>query len=430
MPGRRLAIVIAVAALVAGCGRHRDAGSCDGPCPASKIDHLVVIVQENHTFDSYFGRWCTAASGSSPACSDGAGCCERAPDTDPDGHTPVVLDDAANAAYDPDHQGACEAIEIDGGKMDHFVDSAACGDARNLAYADATTLQPYWDLAAGGAIADRYFQPALGASAANDMFLFGAAFIFADNQYEGDAPGRECSFVTNPPVAFDESRTLGSLLRTAGVSWTWYAEGLASMLAAEKVGRCPDAPADCGAGLSIYPCIFDPNDVPPSYYPSFIADPATVRDYVSFAADLDARLLPQVAFVKGLGYHTEHPGARTTIGDGVRFVQTVIDAVRTSDYAADTLILVVYDEGGGFFDHVAPPPAVDQYGYGTRVPAIATGPLARTGTVSHVTMEHSSIVKFIEWNWLDMTTGQLQARDALVANLGSLIDPALAVPED
>jgi len=93
-------------------------------------------------------------------------------------------------------------------------------------------------------------------------------------------------------------------------------------------------------------------------------------------------------------------------------------------------VLVVYDEGGGFFDHVAPPAAVDAQDYGTRVPAIAVGPLARKGTVSHVTLEHSSIVKFVEWNWLGGVTGQLGARDAVVANLGSLIDPALGVPEN
>ena len=65
-------------------------------------------------------------------------------------------------------------------------------------------------------------------------------------------------------------------------------------------------------------------------------------------------------------------------------------------------MLVTYDEGGGFFDHVAPPAdaAVDHQPYGTRVPLLAIGPFAKKNYVSHVTMEHSSIVKFIEWNWL------------------------------
>ena len=113
----------------------------------------------------------------------------------------------------------------------------------------------------------------------------------------------------------------------------------------------------------------------------------------------------------------------------MRFVQGVVDAVAKSDYARDTLVLVVYDEGGGFFDHVAPPPSPDEHPYGTRVPAIAVGPLARKGTISHVQLEHSSIIKFVEWNWLS-STGQLGERDAVVANLGSLIDPALGVPEN
>ncbi|HEX9100794.1 MAG TPA: alkaline phosphatase family protein, partial [Polyangia bacterium] len=352
------------------------------------------------------------------------------PDADPSGHAPGVLDDAANAAFDPNHMSACEADELDGGKMDRFVDSALCGDARNLAYADAATVQPYWDLAAGGALADRWFQPVVGASAANNMFFFDAAFLFPDDLYEPVSPGAACSSSqTPPPAPFDDDRTLGALLDAGGVAWSWYAEGYAAMLNAVPSGRCPPPPDDCPAGLSIYPCVFEPNDVPVEYHARFADRPAYVRDYGAFAADLDAGLLPQVAFVKGLGYHTEHPGLRTSIADGERFVRAVVDAVAKSDYAPDTLVLVVYDEGGGFFDHVAPPAAVDAHPYGTRVPAIAVGPLARKGAVSHVTMEHSSIVKFVEWNWLG-ATGQLAARDAVVANLGSLLDPALAVPED
>ena len=421
--------------LAAGCTHHRAAGSCDGRCPASKIDHLVVVVQENHTFDSYFGRWCTAPAGSAPACSDGPACCERAPDADPSGHAPVALDDAENGGYDPNHQSACETDELDGGKMDHFVDSTICGDARNFAYADAPTVQPYWDLAAGGALADRWFQPVVGASAANDMFLFDAAFVFGDNDVAPNAAGHECSFIPGDPVALDDAHTLGRALSDGAVSWSFYAEGYSAMLDAEKSGSCPQPPDDCAAGITLYPCVFDPSDLPVEYYgrigdqPQLADQPQYVRDYGSFGADLAAGRLPQVAFVKPAGYRSEHPGLRTNISDGARFVQSVVDAVAHSDYAPDTLVLVVYDEGGGFFDHVTPPPTpADGHPYGTRVPAIAVGPLARHGAVSHVVLEHSSIIKFIEWNWLG-GTGQLGARDATVANLGSLVDPSLGVPE-
>ena len=120
------------------------------------------------------------------------------------------------------------------------------------------------------------------------------------------------------------------------------------------------------------------------------------------------------------------PGTEGPIERYRRFVEDVVDAVAASDYAPDTLILITWDEGGGYFDHVAPPGLgpVDGQPYGTRVPLIAIGPFAAAGTISHVAMEHSSIVKLIEWNWLGMQTGQLAGRDAQVANLGSLLDPA------
>jgi len=141
--------------------------------------------------------------------------------------------------------------------------------------------------------------------------------------------------------------------------------------------------------------------------------------------------LPAVTYIKALGYKTEHPGYGDTVSAGTTFVGATVDAIEGSTYAPNTLILVTWDEGGGFFDHVTPPAAnpVDNQPYGTRVPLLAIGPLANAGTVSHVTMEHSSIVKFIEQHWFGQT-GQLNGRDATVANIGSLLDPRLGVPAD
>jgi hypothetical protein len=110
--------------------------------------------------------------------------------------------------------------------------------------------------------------------------------------------------------------------------------------------------------------------------------------------------------------------------------------VTSPTYQNNTLILVTWDEGGGFYDHVAPPadppinvdaddslPIAKTVPYGTRVPFLAIGTFAKTGTVSHVQMEHSSVVKFLEWNFLTQV-GQLNARDAWVNNIGSLLDPS------
>src|SRR6476660_6619853 len=95
--------------LLAACSsaHTRKPGDCDGPCPATPVRHLVVVVQENHTFDTYFGRYCTAAAGSAPTCTTGPSCCEAGPAHEPSGAAPIVLDDTTNGARDPDHTQAC-----------------------------------------------------------------------------------------------------------------------------------------------------------------------------------------------------------------------------------------------------------------------------------------------------------------------------------
>ena len=111
-------------------------GGHGGSWPAvSAIRHVVVIVQENHTFDAHFGRYCTAPAGSEPTCNTGPSCCEAAPAMDPSGAAPVALTDVENAGYDPNHTQACELGEMDDGAMDLYTQGAACSDPRNFALA-------------------------------------------------------------------------------------------------------------------------------------------------------------------------------------------------------------------------------------------------------------------------------------------------------
>jgi len=396
-------------------------------CPAGTgmgVDHVIVVVQENHTFDTYFGQWCTAPTGSNPTCTMGPSCCEAGPATDPSGAAPVMLDDIQNGDFDPNHAQACELSEIDGGKMDRFVAGTACSNAGNFAYATAAVIKPYRDLAAQNAIADRYFQPIAGQSSSNDMYLAVAKEVFIDNAYEPVAPGAQCEFA--PMMSFAGQTTIADLLKGAGKTFAWYGEGWDTIVAANAM--CPAAPADCPLHLGTYPCLFDPGDVPFLYYTQFDGSNASgiMHDYAQLAKDLGGGTLPDVSYVKALGYRSEHPGVSDTITAGETFVTDLVTAVDGSCYKDKTLILVTWDEGGGYFDHIAPPPTspVDNQPYGTRLPLLAIGPYALAGTVSHVLMEHSSIVKFLEWNYLGGQTGQLKARDAVVNNIGSLLDPA------
>jgi phospholipase C len=389
----------------------------------SAIRHLVVIVQENHSFDTYFGRWCTAPAGSQPTCTKGSGCCEAAPDTDPGtGAAPVALTDSENAAYSPDHSRACEDEEMNGGRMDGYG-TARCGSRRNFALAGDEVAQ-YRAWAKQYALADRYFQPLSGASSSNDMYLSTARYMFTDNAWEPAAIGAGCSYNQSTIQYMDV--TVSDLLAVRGQQLVWYAEGYRSMV---ESSVCPLVPDDC-TSWDYFPCIYDPSDIPSAYFASSADRTTRMRDYTQLGQDLANGTLPAVSFVKGLAYHNEHPAYGTTITAGVEFVARTVREIQQSKYGADTLILITWDESGGYFDHVAPPApsSVDGQPYGPRVPLIAIGPQARKGHVSHAVLEHSSIVKFIEWNWLGVT-GLLKGRDAVVNNLGSLLDPALGVPE-
>ena len=441
-----------------GCGQ-----ACTGAqhcaasvCRDSAIEHVVLIVEENHTFDTYFGRYCQAPAGSNPTCTAGPSCCERAPDTEPHGASPIVIDDASNFATDRDHQQACEVLQIDGGKMDNYVTGASgadkclgtgpsCSSTNNFALAGAGTVGTYWSMADNGALADRYFQPIAGGTSSNNMYLAIAHYQFTDNRAMPDAIGclLNCSVdavcLSSTKTKYQGRTTIADLILNAGKAFTVYADGYAQAVSA-GYGNCPNIASNCQYSEFTHPvayqaCRYDASDIPFAYYAQF-ADGPHVVDYSQLAEDVANNKLPNFAYVKALTTHNEHPNV-SNITDGVAFVQGVIQTITQSSYASSTLILLTWDEGGGFYDHVAPPASIDTddtgapVPYGTRVPLLAIGPFAKKGAISHVTMEHSSIVRFLEYNFVG-PVGQLGYNDAKVANIGSVLDPAktgIRIPE-
>jgi phospholipase C len=419
-----------------------------GVCRDSPIEHVVLVVEENHTFDSYFGLYCQAPAGSNPTCTTGRACCESAPTTEPHGASPTVLDDTSNFGSDRDHTQACELQQIDDGKMDEYVTGAtgadqclgtgpSCASADNFALADESSVGGYWSLADGNALADRYFQPLAGSSSANDMYFAVAHFQFLDDQAMPDSIGcllnctADSICLSATRTKYNGRTTIADLLTNAGKTFAVYADGYAEAATA-GYGNCPGIAADCQYNAVAHPiayeaCRFDASDIPFEYYAQ-LADGPAMHDFADLAKDLASNALPNFAYVKGLTTRNEHPNV-SNIADGVAFVTGVVKAISQSPYAASTLVLVTWDEGGGFFDHVAPPPSIDvddaskPVPYGTRVPLLAIGHFAKKGTVSHVTMEHSSIVRFLEWNFIG-PVGQLQHNDAKVNDIGSLLDPA------
>ncbi|KAI8901374.1 phosphoesterase family-domain-containing protein [Globomyces pollinis-pini] len=376
---------------------------------ASAIKHVITIISENHSFDSYFGRYCQAPPGSNPKCNVGRNCCE-AGSTNVNGISPILLNDTSNLAFDPCHSYDCMLCGINGGKMDGYMAGGQCSnsDNRNFAMADGSkgSASQYWSLASQYALADRFFQSAPGASSQSDMYYARGAFVFKDNDHV--PPSHNCQ---NNKQSYDDP-TIANLLIDCDVSFTFYAEGY-------KVNPPPN---EC------YPNYYDAGDVPFQYYPSLTNSPnqdVYFRDYEAFKRDIQQGTLPAVSYIKPLGYKTEHPGL-STISSGELFNQDVIERILTSTiYRENTLILLVPDESGGYRDSITPPPKskVDNHPYGPRIPLLAIGNMVLKNYISHVQMEPASIIRFIESNFLgDIVPGQLQTRDAAVNNLGSLFN--------
>src|SRR5205807_2208315 len=149
------------------------------------------------------------------------------------------------------------------GKMDRYT-TAACGDRRNFALVAPALIEPYRDLAARYALADRWFQPIAGETLSNDMYFARAQFVFLDNAFNAPAVGVQCSWIVSK-MSFT-GPTIGDLLTRAGISWASYGEGYATMALATAQNTCPPAPADCALGVGTYPCAFDPSDIPFEYY--------------------------------------------------------------------------------------------------------------------------------------------------------------------
>ena len=375
-----------------------------GNVAASNVQHLIVIIPENHSFDTFFGAYCTAAAGTSPVCNYGPSCCEAPPLT-VSGVKPVTLTKSQNINFDPNHSQSGELCEINGGLMNKYISGCSASSSSNFAVADATTLATYFSYASQYAIADRHFQSSAGASSQNDMYFARGAWVFDDNAYVPNSKVGSACYSSGSKVSYTD-KTIADLLVTCGVSWSFYIEGYS----------VNPTSSQC------YPSYYDSSDVPFAYYPSVADNPLYFKDYTQFASDVSAGKLPAVSYFKSLGIHSEHPGI-STLAAGQTFADAVVQVIlKSALYAANTLIIITPDESGGYYDHIPTPPTnpVDMKPYGPRTPFIAVGNLVKKNYISHVQIEPSSIIKFIEWNFLAGGTGQVRRLCAyylLFANL-------------
>jgi phospholipase C len=338
-------------AVAAGCGR-RAASSTDGP-----LRHLVIATEENRSFDHYYGYAPQVqASGHGPP----AGYTQ--PDARGGSHPPFELQTLSPA--DPPHQWDAVHRQWNGGRMDGFyemADAANHDGNQSLGYYTARQLPYYHSLFDDAGLCANYFCSMLGGTLGNRYYLMS---------------GTSGGITTNGRWGYGvfDSKTwpiILDLLEDAGVTWKIYYIGF----------------DDVTKGDSDNVAVF---------WTRFAHDPRTTGTREDYLKDVASGRLPQVSWViasESMGYD-EHPPADVSVGMG--YQQEMITALRRSPVFDHAAYLLTYDEHGGFFDHV-PPPQVDAYGLGVRVPLWVISPYARKGvTTTRGPADHVSTLKLIE----------------------------------
>jgi phospholipase C len=401
---RRLVVACLVAAGVAASA----SGASNRPAGIHLIRHVVVIMQENRSFDSYFGTYPGADGIPKGVCVPvprGGGCVRPYHDTS-----------NRNAGGPHDHVNAVR--DIDAGNMDGFVLQAASGrraacsaqiDAPTcslaprapdvMGYHDWHEIPNYWAYARHFVLQDHMFQPDLSWSLPAHLYMvsgWSAKCSVAGDpmscrsavQAPGSPPGDPQNTTgATPDYAWTD---LTYLLHKAHVSWRYYVAKGSQPDCADNAMFCAPVPQKAAT-----PGIWNP--LP--YFDTVRQDGQleNVAPLQSFFRAARTGTLPAVSWITPAQAVSEHPPALITRGQA--YVTSLVDAVMRSKDWSSTAIFLSWDDWGGFYDHVAPP-RVDAQGYGLRVPGLVISPYARRGFVDHQVLSHDAYLKFIEDDFL------------------------------
>lgn len=363
---------------------------------SSGIDHIVVVMMENRSFDHFLG-WVPGANGIQAGLSM----------PDQNGESVSTFHLATDPAYgyqgcgkeDPDHSYDGGRTQYNDGAMDGFLQTVSNpADHYPLGYYTAGDVPFFKGVAQHYTLCDSYFCGILSSTFPNRMYM-----------HSGQTDRLENTF----PIIQQEPSvlpTIWDLMAAKGKSALYYYQDLPFT----------------GLWGSKYLNIS--------------------RPFTQFLSDAEAGILPSLAYVEpnfGLAVgegngvsRDDHPHA--DIRDGQAFLNQVYDTLRASPNWERTLLIVNYDEWGGFYDHVAPPLAPvsaaeatlgNDGRLGFRVPCAIIGPRARKGHVSSLPFDTNSILNFIRWRF---GLGGLSARDSSSLNLGYALDfdnaPGLDAP--
>jgi phospholipase C len=364
-----------------------------GSSSPNKIQHVVVVFQENRTPDNLFHGLPNADIANSGVNSLGQ-------------TIPLQPISLANR-YDLGHRHNDFLRMYDNGKMDGAdkvsgcnPNQAGCPPNPQFQYVNPSDVAPYFQLAQQYTFGDRMFQTNQGPSFPAHQFIISgtsaptatSTLFAAENTNLGagctaspaawvwmiDSSGAESSKM----YPCFEHPTLTDLLDSAGKSWKYYTPSNVGIWVGPNAIQHICAPAN-----------------------SVCSGPDWVNNVVlnntQVLTDISSGQLPAVSWVIPTGQASDHPGNNN--GTGPSWVASIVNAIGGSSYWSNTAVIITWDDWGGWYDHVPPPKVIEDrtswgsgYVYGFRVPLIIVSPYAKAGYVSHVTHDFGSILKFIE----------------------------------
>jgi phospholipase C len=354
-----------------------------------KIKHIIVIMQENRSFDSYFGTFPGANGIPARTCI-------------PDPlrkRCAKPFHDRRNSNTGGPHGWVGSAADINNGKMNGFVsqsEQSARSHSDAMGYHNGQDIPNYWTYARDYVLQDNMFEPAASWSLPAHLFLVSewSAHCTTHNPMSCSSALRN---VDSPPTTPGGKppiyawTDLTYLLHAHHVSWRYYVmSGTQPDCAnADNITCAPVAQAPHTPGIW--------NPLP--YFDTVKADRQrkNIQDLSSFYRSAKAGTLPAVSWIEPSGKVSDHPP--NLISAGQSHVTRLVNAIMRSPDWKSTAIFLAWDDWGGFYDHVAPP-RVDENGYGLRVPGIVISPYARTGLIDHQTLSFDAYAKFIEADFL------------------------------
>jgi phospholipase C len=457
-----LALAVAAVLVSAGGVQARRADkpgqSTGGVTP---IQHLVVIFQENVSFDHYFATY--------PQAANPAGEPQFTPDKDtptvnglneplnapnnPNTTQPFRLDRSQYETTDQDHSYTDEQRAVDAGLMDRFVEAVGRGappfdyghgKGLVMGYYDGNTVTALWNYAQSFAMSDNSYDTNFGPSTVGavnlisgqthgftpDATSFGIAVttnttIIGDPQPAGDiCDTRDVSTSIDP-----NNRNIGDLLNARGVTWGWFEGGFRNCTQshANKAGIVSKDYIPHHEPFQYYASTANPLHLPPMSPASVgYQDQANHQyDLTDFWAAIDANNMPAVSFLKAPAYQDGHAGYSDPL-DEQEFVVATINRLEKTPFWHNTAVVIAYDDSDGWYDHAMSPivnqsidPTVDaldgttcgkkpqnvmggyqdRCGYGPRLPLLVISPYAKENFVDHTTTDQTSVLRFIEDNW-------------------------------